>query len=75
MKRNLWVLITALTVLLTAVILTRAGRLGLTRSLHACPRRVEVRGHAQAGDPMMSIAALRWLRGQPNHWRACLLQQ
>jgi hypothetical protein len=29
---------------------------------------------AGAADPLSSANALRWVQGQPMHWRACLLQ-
>lgn len=75
MKRYYWLVVTLFTVLLTAFILTHAGRLGLIRSARATPRCVELRSQVRSDDPFLSEAAFRWRQGMPNHWHACLLQQ
>ena len=74
MKRRGWILISLLTLLLTAFVLAQAGRLS-ARCSHCTPRNVELRSHAQAVDPFMTDAAFRWRNCEPHHWRACLLQQ
>jgi hypothetical protein len=61
MKRRGLLVATLLALLLTSIVLARAGRAADTRSPK--PRH-----------PFSGETALRYRQGQPTHWRACLLQ-
>jgi hypothetical protein len=74
MLRPGWILISSLTVLLTAFALSHPGRFGLLCSARAAPRRVDLHGDAGARDPFLTDAGVRWRNSQPVHWRACLIQ-
>jgi hypothetical protein len=74
MTRSALFLLTAVTVLLTALVLQagllprRPGRLAALR------RGALLTPAARAEDPLTSDAAWRYRHCQANHWRACLLQ-
>ena len=74
MHKRVLIVATVCTVLLTGAALSFAGwfRAGPAR---ATPRRVELRGQAQAGDAFGSEAAWRHRRCQPAHWKAFMLQR
>jgi len=69
MQRRGLLAVTALTVLLTAVVLARAGWLSRPSA-----RQADAHGTARSRDPWTTEAAWRWRHSQPSHWRACLLQ-
>jgi hypothetical protein len=63
-----------LSVMCTGILLGHTGWFTTSRS----PRSDSVQllnlpATARADDPIASEASLRWLQGQPRHWRACLL--
>jgi hypothetical protein len=74
MFRPGWILVSSLTVLLTAFALAHPGRFGLLCSLRAAPRSVELRGDAGCCDPFLTEAGCRWRKSQVDHWRACLMR-
>jgi hypothetical protein len=64
MKRRGLLVVTALTLLLTGVVLARA----------ASPRRSDSAGSARLRNPFDGQTAIRYRQCQPTHWRAFLLQ-
>lgn len=75
MLRRTCILLSSLTVLLTAFALAHPGRFGLLCSLHAAPRCVQLHGDAGSCDPLLSDAGCRWRNSQPVHWRDCLMRR
>ena len=72
MKRSRLLLITLFTLLLTGMILARAGWLGVRANLS--PHR-GAHSSAQHLKSLSSEAVWRWRNAEPQHWRACLLQR
>jgi hypothetical protein len=66
MKTRGLVLVTLATVAVTGAVLTRAGWF--------TARAGTVRGQARSRDSLSGAAVWRWQHNQPNHWRACILQ-
>ncbi len=66
---------TSLTVVLTGVVLCKSGWLSSPRAAAVGRRCVEIGAQAPIQDASYREAAARWRRGQPAHWRMCLLQR
>jgi len=64
MKRRGLLVVTVLTLLLTAVVLASA----------ASPRRLDSTGALRSANSFDGETAVRYRQCQPTHWRACLLQ-
>ena len=64
MKRRSLLVVTTFTLLLTGVVLVRAGSF----------RSAEPGDPARTHRAFMGEAAIRYRQCQPTHWRACLLQ-
>ncbi len=76
MRPHSWLAATLLTLLLTGFVLTQAAwRSGLHGHRASCSRHSESHGQLKARKPLSSDAEQPWRRGEPTHWRACLLQQ
>jgi hypothetical protein len=75
MKRHRLFLATLLTLLITFCTLTRAGWLTARHEHSRLPPTRNAPSSHNVHDPLASPSALRWRQGQPNHWRAFLLQR
>ncbi len=75
MKRSGWIFITALTLVSTAVVLTRCRWVNTRPVQNSSGRASEGHVHVKGHDAFSSEAALRWRRCQPAHWRGWLLQR
>jgi hypothetical protein len=64
MKRRSLLVVTSFTLLLTGVVLARAGSYRCTQAGDSIRAH-----HAFSGE-----AAIRYRQSQPTHWRACVLQ-
>lgn len=75
MKRQRLFLATLLTLLITFCTLTSAGWLTARHERSNLPAARNDHSSKSVQDPFASPSALRWRQGQPNHWRAFLLQR
>jgi hypothetical protein len=73
MKRHALLIVTTLTLGLTGVMLLQAQGSSPSHRAHS-PRHHESPGFSKSHGPSLDEAAHRWLRGEPKHWRDCLLQ-
>jgi hypothetical protein len=62
--------------LLTGLVLLGVSGLALARSAASDPRQDQTGANANQApvDPLTTPAGIRWLQGQPTHWRAVLLR-
>jgi hypothetical protein len=62
---------------LAAFVLLGLSGLALARSVASDPEQrpdqTAVQGNPAAASPLATPAGMRWLQGQPTHWRALLL--
>jgi hypothetical protein len=75
MKKHALLIITVVTVGLTGALLLHAEGSTSSSRHSISPRHREPANLARPNDPPLDQAARRWLRGEPKHWRDCMLQQ
>jgi hypothetical protein len=73
MKRSGWIYATVFSVFLTGIAFTPAGWLGTRTSQSSPPHGLTP--HPKAPASFADPAARQWLRGEPTHWRAYMLQR
>ena len=74
MKRHALLIITALTVGLTGVMLLHAQGSPNSSRRSPSPCHHDLSSLSKHHQPILDQAAHRWLRGEPRHWRDCVLQ-
>jgi hypothetical protein len=75
MKNRKWLFTACLTVLLFALLLNPPSRSSRRAWSNTKPAVSTAQAAGKDATALDSAAGRRWIQGQPNHWRACLLQQ